>query len=103
MEVYLKKLGTSCLGPCRLSLVVFHLRTPVLKCFYYFLWSYFLTKSEFSCFAKLAKPYPVSGPTPMRQIPKQLHYHQKSAHEVLRYIYGTRVLPVFTQTQLFCL
>ena len=29
----------------------------------YFLWSYFVTISEFSCMAKLAKPEPVSGPT----------------------------------------
>ena len=69
--------------------MVSHLRTPILKCFYYLLWFYFLTDSEFSCLAKLAKPYPVCGPTSMPQIPNQLHYHQKSAHEVRRSIYGT--------------
>ena len=68
MEVYRNKIGTSCLGPCRLSLVVSYLKTPILKCFYYLLWFYFLTDSEFSWLAKLAKPYPVSGPTPMPQI-----------------------------------
>ena len=31
----------------------------------------------------LAEPYPVSGLTPMPQIPNQLHFIQKSAHEVL--------------------
>ena len=89
MEAYQNKIGTSCLGPFRSSLVVSHLRTPILKCFYYLLWFYFLTDSEFSCLAKLAKPYSVSGPTPMPQIPNQLHCNQKSAHEVLRSIFGT--------------
>ena len=46
-----------------------HLKTPILNCFYHLLWFYFLTDSEFSCLAMLAKPYPVSGPTPMPQIP----------------------------------
>ena len=36
-----------------------------------------LTDSEFSCLAKLAKPFPVSGPTPMPQIPNQLYPYQK--------------------------
>ena len=40
--------------------MVSHLRTPILKCFTYLLWCYFLADSEFSCLAKLAKPYPVS-------------------------------------------
>ena len=60
-----------------------HLKTPIPNCFYHLLWFYFLTDSEFSCLAMLAKPYPVSGPTPLPQIPNQLHFIQKSAHEVL--------------------
>ena len=60
-----------------------HLKTPILNGFYHLLWFYFLTVSEFSCLALLAKPYPVSGLTPMPQIPNQLHFIQKSAHEVL--------------------
>ena len=66
-----------------LSLVVPHTKTPVLNCFYHLLWFYILTDSEFSCLAMLAKPYPVSGPTSLPQIPNQLHFVQKSAHEVL--------------------
>ena len=69
--------------------MVFHLKTPILNCFYYLLWFYVLTDSEFSCLAMLAKPYPVSGLTPMPQIPNQLHCIQKSAHEVLGTILGT--------------
>ena len=75
-----KKEGTSCLRPCRLSLVVSHPRTPILKGFYYLLWFQIVTVSEFSC---LAKSFPVSGLTPMPQIPNELHFIQKSAHEVL--------------------
>ena len=63
--------------------MVSHLRTPILKSFYYLLWFYFLTDFEFSCLAKLAKPYRVFGPTPMPLIPNLLHRNQKSAHEVL--------------------
>ena len=55
------------------------LRTPILKCYYYLLWFCFVTVSEFSC---LAKSFPVCGLTPMPQIPNQLHFIQKSAHEV---------------------
>ena len=66
-----------------------HLKTPILNCFYHLLWFYFLTDSEFSCLAMLAKPYPVFGPTPLPQIPNQLHCVQKSAHEVLGTILGT--------------
>ena len=66
-----------------------HLKTPILKCFYHLLWFYLLTDSEFSCLAMLAKPYPVSGPAPVPQIPNQLHCVQKSAHEVLATILGT--------------
>ena len=67
----------------RLSLVVPHLRTSILNCFYHLLWFYFLTDSEFSCLAMLAKPYPVSHPTSLPKIPNQLHCIQKSANEVL--------------------
>ena len=51
------------LRPCRFSLVVSHLRGPILNCFTYLLWAYLLTDCECSCLAMLAKPYPVSGPT----------------------------------------
>ena len=60
--------------------MVSHLKTPILKSFYYLLWFQIVTVSEFSC---LAKSLPVSGLTPMPQIPNQLHFIQKSAHEVL--------------------
>ena len=60
--------------------MVSHLRTPILKGFYYLLWFQIVTVSEFSC---LAKSFPVSGLTPMPQIPNQLHFIGKSAHEVL--------------------
>ena len=60
--------------------MVSQLRTPILKSFYYLLWFQIVTVSEFSCFAK---SFPVSGLTPMPQIPDQLHVIQKSAHEVL--------------------
>ena len=52
----------------------------MLKCFYYLLWFQFVTVSEFSW---LGKSFPVSGLTPTPQIPSQLHFIQKSAHEVL--------------------
>ena len=89
-------MSTSCLGPCRLSLVVSHLRTPILKCLNYLLWFYFLTDSEFSCLAMLAKPYHVSGPTYLPLIPNQLHCMSNCAHEVLGTICGARLMPVFT-------
>ena len=60
--------------------MVSHLRTPILKGFYYLLWCQIVTVSEFSC---LAKSFSVSGLTPMPQIPNQLHFIEKSAHEVL--------------------
>ena len=60
--------------------MVSHLSTPILKCYYYFLWFQIVTFSEFSCFAK---SFPVSGLPPMPQIPNQRHFIQKSAHEVL--------------------
>ena len=83
MEVIPKIVGTSCLGPCRLSLVVSDLRTPILNCFYDLLWLYLLIDSELSCLAMLAKPYPVSGPAYLPQIPNVLHWMSKSAREVL--------------------
>ena len=64
-------------------------KTPIPNCFYHLLWVYGLTDSEFSCLAMLAKPYPVSDPTPLPQIPNQLRCIQKSAHEVLGTILGT--------------
>ena len=60
-----------------------HLKTPIHNCFYHLLWFYVSTDSEFSCLAMLAKPYPVSGQTPLPQIPNQLHCSRRSAHEVL--------------------
>ena len=63
--------------------MVSYLRTPILKSFYYLLWFQIVTVSEFSC---LANSFPVSGLPPMPQIPNQLHFIQKSAHEVLRAI-----------------
>ena len=64
--------------------MVSQLRTRILEGFYYPLWFYFVTVSEVSY---VAKPYPVSGLTPMPQTPNQLHFIQKSAHEVLGAIY----------------
>ena len=61
----------------------------MLKCFYHLMWFYVLPDSEFSCLVMLAKPYPVSGPTPMPQITIQLHCIQKSAQEVLGTILGS--------------
>ena len=68
--------------------MVSHLKTPMLDCFYHLLWFYSSIDSKFSCLAMLAKPYPVSGPPPMPQIPNLLHCIQKSAHEVLCTILG---------------
>ena len=81
--LYRNKVGITCLRPWRLGLVVPHPKTPILNCFYHFLWLYFLTVSEFSCLAMITKPYPVSGLTHVPQIPNQLHFIQTSAHEVL--------------------
>ena len=55
-------------------------KTPILNWFHNLLWFYFLTVSDFSCFAK---SYSVSDPTPLPHISSQLHFIQKSAHEVL--------------------
>ena len=70
-----------------------HPKTPILNCFYHFLWFYVLTVSEFSC---LGKSYSVSGPTLLPHIPNQLHSIQKSAHEVLDANLEARVRPIFT-------
>ena len=75
--------------------MVSHLRTPKLNCFYHLLWFYFLTDSEFSWLAMLAKPYPVCGPTYLPEIPNQLHCMSKGAHEVLGTILVARLMPVF--------
>ena len=68
--------------------MISHLKTPILNCFYHLLWFYILTYSGLSCLAMLAKPYPVSGPTPMPQIPNLHLFIQRSAHEVLSAILG---------------
>ena len=60
--------------------MVSHVRTPILKSFYYLLWFQIVTVSDISC---LAKSFPVSGLTPMPQIPNRLYFIQQSAHEVL--------------------
>ena len=73
--------------------MVSHPETAVLNCFYHLLRFYFLTVSEFSA---LAKSYSVSGLTPMPHIPNQLHFTQKTAHEVLDANLEARVRPVFT-------
>ena len=60
--------------------MVSHLKTPILNRFFHLSWFYVSTVSEFSC---LAKSYSVSALTLMPQIPNQLHFIGKSAHEVL--------------------
>ena len=68
--------------------------TPILNCFYHLLWFYLLTISEFSC---LAKSYSMSGLNHLPHIPNQLHFIQKSAHEVLEANWEARVMAGFTQ------
>ena len=75
--------------------MVSHLRTPILNCFYHLLCVYLVSHSEFSCFAMLAKPYPVSGPTYLPHIPNHLHCMSKGAHEVLGTIFVARRMSVF--------
>ena len=70
-----------------------HPETPILNCFYHLLWFYCLTVSEFSC---LAKSYSVSGLTLLPLIPNQLHFTNKSAHEVLDANLEPGVRPVLT-------
>ena len=41
-----------------------------------------VTDSEFSCLAKLAKPYPMYSPTYLPQVLNQLHSSQNCAYEV---------------------
>ena len=48
--------------------MVSHLGTYILKCFIHLMWFYHFTDSEFSCLAKLIKPYPLSGPTYLPQV-----------------------------------
>ena len=73
--------------------MVLHPKTPIFNCVYHLLWFYFLTVSKFSC---LAKSYSVSGLPPLPHSPNQLHFIQKSAHEVLDANWEARVMPVFT-------
>ena len=52
MEDIPEKKGITCFRPLRLSLVVFHPKTPILNCFCHLLWSYVVHVSEFSCLAE---------------------------------------------------
>ena len=88
-------MGTSCLGRSRLSLVVSHLTIPILKRFSYLFRVYLFIDSEISCSAMLAKPYPVSGPTYLVQIPNELHCMSKRAHEVPGTIFVASLMSVF--------
>ena len=88
--------------PCRLSLVVSHLRTPILHCFTYSLWAYLLTHSEFTRLAMLAKPYPVSGATYMPRTSNLLHCMSKGAHQVLGTVCEARLMSVF-HIEIICL
>ena len=67
--------------------------TPILNCSYHLLWFCVLTVSDFSC---LAKSHSVSGLTPLPHISNQLHFIQKSAHEVLDANWEAGVMPIFT-------
>ena len=64
-------------------------------CFTYLLWAYSLTDSEFSCLARLPKPYPVSGPTYMPEIPSLLYGMSTGANEVLGTVSEARRMSVF--------
>ena len=75
-----------------------HPKAPILNWFYHLLWFSVLTVSELSC---LAKSDSVSGLTPLPHIPNQLHFIQKSAHEVLDANWEARFMPVFTKNHLF--
>ena len=92
---YRNEMGISRLVLCWLTLVVSHLRTPILNCFSYLLWAYVLTDAEFSCLAMLAKPYPVSDPTYLPQIPNELHRMSKCANEVPGTMLVARLMSVF--------
>ena len=73
--------------------MVSHPKTTILNCFYHLLWFYLLTLSEFSC---LATSYSLCGLAPIPHIPNQLHFTQKSAHEVPDAKLEARVRPGFT-------
>ena len=73
--------------------MVSHPKTPILNCFYHLLWFYFLTVSGFRC---LAKSPSVSGLPPLPHTPNQLHFIQKSAHEMLDANLEAGVRPAFT-------
>ena len=75
--------------------MVSHIRTPILSCFYHLLWFYVLSDSELGCLAMLARPYPVSGPTYLPQIPHLLHCMSRGAHEVLGTILLACLMSVF--------
>ena len=60
------------------------------------MWFYLLTNSELSGLAKLAKPYPMSGPTYMPQILNPHHGISSCAHEVLMIVFWARLMTVFT-------
>ena len=81
-------------------------KTHILNCFTYLLWCYFLTDSELSCLAILAKPYPVSGPTYMPLIPNQHHCTSICAAEVLgtissEAVWGASPIPAAQPVALF--
>ena len=71
-------------------------KDPYTLPFSYLLWCYFLTDSDFSCLAMLAKPCPVCGPTHLPEFPNQLHCMSKGAHEVLGTVLEARLMSVFT-------
>ena len=56
---------------------------------------FFITDDEFSCLAKLAKPYRLCGQTYMPQIPNLLHCIPNCALEVLIFVYSARLMSVF--------
>ena len=62
----------------------------------YLLWASSVAVFEFTCFARVAKPFPLCGPTNLPQMPNQLHYTQNNAHQVLFTIYVARLLSLFT-------
>ena len=70
-----------------------HPKRSILNWFYHLFWFYVLTVSEFSY---LTKSYSVSGLAPLPHIPNELHFIQKSAHEVLDANSEARVIPAFT-------
>ena len=78
--------------------MVSHLRNPTLNRITNFSWACFLTDSEFSSLAMLAKPYPVYGLSYLPLIPNHFPCMLKCAHEVLRTIFGARLMPVFIFT-----